>query len=230
MVGECNLKGESKYLKNYQVLPLIIRFKLNNWTTQMKLKILSLFFLAVSLPSLSNGEGLLSYKPPRTGAPALLTGAGTRSILKDLQVLAPSHAALTGQSQPVLYWYALHPKQKVEVSLFKEGDDEPLLKKKLAVIPQEGLQSISLADYNISLEPGQDYRWSVAVINSKHKNAGDSISSATVRYQLSDSPLSSVEQLAEAGYWYDALQQLIESHSPLANDLLKQVGIHVPAL
>ncbi len=199
----------------------------------MKL-VVPLLISAVLLPSLSHGEGLLKYHPPKTGAPLTLTGGGTRGFgSKPLQVLAPRHTALTSESQPVLYWYSSQEKQqKLQVSILKEGVAEPILQKQLIASPGEGLQSFRLADYGIKLQPGDVYRWSVA-LNDAEQASGDAISHETyakLRYQLPTAPLSSVEQQVEAGYWYDALQQLIESNSPLTSDLLAQVGLKLPMM
>ena len=199
----------------------------------MKKNLIPLLVLAVSLPLLTDAEGLLVYKPPKTGAPVTRIGGGTRDLdlsTPQIQVLAPHQIALTSKSQPVLYWYLSHAKKEtIEITLTKEGIDKPLLKRQVSAIAKPGLQKIRLADYGVSLEAGEDYRWSVSAINNP-ENSGDIINSATLRYEAPGIPLSNVEQQAEAGYWYDALQQLIETHSPLTNDLLKQIGLEVPDL
>lgn len=187
------------------------------------------------MPLFSHAEGLLKYNPPKTGAPLTLTGGGTRGLalgVKPLQALAPKQLALTGQAQPILYWYVTMPKpQTVEFTIIREGASQPLLEKQFNVTA-EGLQSIRLADYGVSLKPNEEYLWSVAAANSgpNSEDAVSGSSGAVIRYQLPVAPLSTAEQQAEAGYWYDALQQLIESHSAQANELLNQIGIQVPAL
>ena len=200
----------------------------------MNKKLFLMLISALLLPSISNGEGLLKYHPPKTGAPLTLTGGGTRGFdPKPLQVLAPRHTALTSEAQPVLYWYSSQDKQQnLVVSILKEGVSEPILRQQLVAVPGERLQSFRLADYGISLQPGDEYRWSVA-LNGSEQASGDAISNETyakLRYQLPNAPLISVEQQAEAGYWYDALQKLLETNSPLAGDLLEQVGLKVPVL
>lgn len=199
----------------------------------MNKNIVPLLIIVALLPLQTHAEGLLTYKPPQTGAPQTRVGGGTRGFFPKpkIQVLAPYHMALTSQAQPVLYWYWAQPSQEtVEITLVKDAADIPLLKKQLPLIAKAGLQSIHLADYGVSLQTGDDYHWSVTVINNSGQHSGDSVASATLRYQTPITPLTSAEQQAKAGYWYDALQQLIESHSPLANNLLKQVGIQVPDL
>lgn len=199
----------------------------------MKKNLALLLIFVVSLPLLANAEGLLMYKPPQTGVPIKRIGGGTRGFVAStpkLQVLAPLQIAFTSKSQPVLYWYASQAdKETVEVTVTKEGIDKPLLKKQLPAITKQGLQKIRLADYGVSLQAGEDYRWSVAAINNP-ENPADIINSASIRYESPAKPLSSAEQQAEAGYWYDVLEKLVESHSSRANDLLKQVGIDIPDL
>lgn len=194
----------------------------------------SLLILVASLPSLTRAEGLLIYKPLQTGAPALRIGGGTRGFsltMPPIQLLAPQHTALTGRSQPALYWYLSEPNQQtIEITLLKKGIEEPLLSRQLPALSRAGLQSIYLSDYGVSLLEGEEYHWSVAVIDAKGQRSGDSVASASLRYHPPTTALSSVEQQAEAGYWYDALQQLIENHSPQVDNLLKQIGVQIPAL
>lgn len=179
-------------------------------------------------------QGLLIYKPPQTGAPTTRVGGGTRGLsaeMPHLEVLAPLHTAFTAQAQPVLYWYLSRADVKsIEITITQEGVTAPLLEQTLPPIAQAGLQRIRLADYGISLQAGQEYRWSVAIVNDAEQRSGDIVASATVRYQVPASALVSIEQHAEAGYWYDALHQLVETHSPLVNDFLKQIDLKIPAL
>lgn len=179
-------------------------------------------------------QGLLNYRPPMSGAPTTRVGGGTRGLsaeMPHLEVLAPSHTALTAQAQPVLYWYLSRGDVKTaEVSIIQEGVATPLLERNLPAISQAGLQSIRLSDFGVSLEAGQEYRWSVAIVNDPEQRSGDIVASATIRYQLPSTPLNSIEQEAEAGYWYDALHGLFSTHSPLVNDFLKQIDLNIPAL
>lgn len=183
---------------------------------------------------LAMAQGLLSYKPPMSGAPTTRVGGGTRGLSAEmprLEVLAPLHTSFTAQAQPVLYWYlSKGGVQSVEISIIQEGVANPLLERSLPSIADAGLQSIRLSDFGVSLEAGQEYRWSVAVVNDPDQRSGDIVASATIRYQPLSASLISVEQQAEAGYWYDALYGLVSTHSPLVNDFLKQIDLNIPAL
>jgi hypothetical protein len=194
----------------------------------MNKKLVLLVIFISLLPSFTNADGLLTYKPPQMTTLQGRIGGGTRSLnlaTPKIQLLAPKHIALTSQTQPILYWYSSEPnQQKVEFILIEEGADEPLLEESLSMTTV-GINRIRLKDYNVSLQAGKKYKWS---INNSAQSLEDA--SATLIYQFPTVSLSTIEQKAENGYWYDTLQQLIESHSPLANDLLKQIGIEIPPL
>lgn len=185
--------------------------------------------ISFSIPFPCLAEGILTYKPPKTGAPATRVGGGTRGVNLEeakLEVMAPSQTALTQQAQPILYWYLSKPHQQaVEITLIQEGVELPLLETRLPLIENAGLQRIALTEYGVRLQAGEEYRWFVAIINDPEQRSRDSISSATIRYETVAQPLSSVEQMAAAGYWYDALQTLIEQDSPKVNQLLQQIGL-----
>ena len=187
--------------------------------------ITSLLFCAILLPFSANSEGLLSYKPPKLDTlQTTHTGGGTRSLeMPKIQVLAPKNTALTSLAQPVLYWYSSEPTtQVIEIILIEEGTDKPLLEKQIT--NHVGLTNIRLADNGISLQQGKSYQWSVSILDDSNN------SSATLLYQKPVTTLSTIEQQVELGYWYDAFDQLILTHSPLANTLLKQIGLDVPTL
>lgn len=167
-------------------------------------------------------EGLLSYKPPQGNVPQSF-GAGTRgATIHSVDLLAPKHTALTTQAQPVLYWYlSKQETQTFHFVLTKEDNQELVFEKNLPAIEKIGLQQISLADFGVELNANEEYRWTLEV--------DDNIEgSATLKYTPPATTLKTVEALAQEGYWYDALQQLVEKHSPQANELLKQININKP--
>ncbi len=188
----------------------------------MKKRLISLAIIGWLLPSFASAEGLLSYTPPKVGTLKDSVGGGTRSLeIPKIQVLAPKEVALTNQVQPVLYWYSLESGSKeVEVILIENGSSKPLLEKKISAT--QGLKNIALADYGVFLQQGKKYQWSVSALNTSDST------SASIIYQIPAISLSTVKQKAENGYWYDALQQLVENRSPLANELVKQIGFQTP--
>jgi hypothetical protein len=194
-------------------------------------KYLLISFLAVMFAPTANAVGLLSYKPPGgSSASQLHSTGGTRGLAAaaQVQIFAPKETALTTKAQPIFYWY--QPSKvtfaSVDVSLTKSGETEPVLKKSLPATA--GLQRFSLADYDTSLEMGTEYVLEISLIDSEGKETKKL--SAMVRYQETTESLATIEDQAQAGYWYDVLQTLIDSKSPQTNELLKQVGILVPAL
>ena len=194
-------------------------------------KYLLISLLAVLFTPSANAVGLLSYKPPGgSSATQMHSTGGTRGLAAtaQVQILAPKETALTTKAQPILYWY--QPSQikleSVEVTLTKSSESEPVLKKSLAAAA--GLQHFSLSDYNATLEAGTEYVWAIALMDNEGKETKKL--SANLRYQESAEPLATIEDQAQAGYWYDVLQTLIDSKSPQTNELLKQVGILVPFL
>jgi hypothetical protein len=196
----------------------------------MKKYLLIGLFAVIFTPS-ANAVGLLSYKPPGgSSATQIHSTGGTRGLAAaaQVQILAPKETALTTKAQPILYWY--QPSQikleSVNVSLTKSGETEPVLKKSLPATA--GLQRFLLSDYNTSLDAGIEYVWAISLIDNEGKETKKL--SANLRYQEAAEPLATIEDQAQAGYWYDVLQALVDSKSPQTNELLKQVGILVPAL
>ncbi|HLF95781.1 MAG TPA: DUF928 domain-containing protein [Methylococcaceae bacterium] len=171
------------------------------------------------------------FKPPMMGAPATRIGGGTRGISGEsvkIQVLAPDQTALTARAAPTLYWYVSGPSSRsVEVSLSLESETEPVVEKKLGPVAAPGIQAIRLAELGVELKPGQEYRWAVALVADAEQRSGDQFASATIRRETPAAPLTDAADLAAAGYWYDALEQLIESKSAQVDELLGQADIHL---
>jgi len=173
------------------------------------------------------------YKPPKLGAPSTRVGGGTRSILatdvSEIKVLAPFHTSLTSQAAPVLYWYLSGPtKHPVEVAISMDKVSEPVFEKNLGRINTPGIQSINLADFGVELKPGQEYRWSVAVIQDAGQRSGDLLASAMIKRETPSKPLQNAMDMAAAGYWYDALGELVKDKSPQLKDFLKQGDVDLP--
>lgn len=197
----------------------------------MKKYFLISLLAAACLPLSANAIGLLSYKPPEPSvASQVHSTGGTRGLAaaSQVQILAPKDTALTNQSQPILYWYqpSKIKLKAVKISLAKFGDSQPLLTTNIPATT--GLQRFALADSHTFLENNVEYTWTISLIDKKGKERNEL--SANLRYQEPVTPLLTMEDKAQAGYWYDVLQTLIESKSPQTEAFLKQVGILVPAL
>lgn len=178
----------------------------------------------------AQAEVKLTYKPPQLGAPDTRVGSGSRGLsgINRLAVLAPPHTALTATPQPALYWQiATSEPQQVEISLIRDGIEQPLLEKHFTLKPGNSIQALRLADEGITLQAGIEYRWSVALIADPEQRSADLVSSATLRFQPPATPLNTPQQQAEAGYWYDALAGLVETQSPQLQDFLRQGEVQV---
>jgi len=190
------------------------------------LTVLSAFVLLQAVPAAA--DNAVVFKPPKMGAPATRVGGGSRgSSAHDakLEVLAPEQTALTSQASPTLYWFISKagPAQ-VEITL-TQGEAEPLLEKTINGIQQAGIQAISLQDSGVKLQPGQEYTFTVALVNNPEQRSGDVVSSAMLKYQVPAKPLTDAAEMAGAGYWYDSLDKLVSGKSPQLASLLKQAGI-----
>lgn len=209
-----------------------------------------ILFTSLSTPFSAN-----AFEPPQTGSPSDRVGAGTRFsddkqeipdaapaepmmerayqpaapsfqyvVAEKVQLLATHKTALTASATPTLYWYVPYiPPYSVEITVQSKG--KILLKKNIGIIKSSGMQYIRLTDYGVHLKAGKDYTWSVALIMDATQRNQDLLSNATIRYKKPIKPLINAEQMKQAGYWYDAVSQLIESNSPQLPNLLLQEGI-----
>ena len=169
------------------------------------------------------------YRPPLRGAPGGRVGGGTRGIgdeLITLFVLAPNHVGLTTQEQPTLYWYLSKPTNlPIEITIIEDQAIYPLLEKRISVPIQPGINRIRVADYGVSLWPGEQYRWFIAAIPAADRRSKDIITggfiervevSEAIRVKLSQADRQQIPHIyAEAGIWYDmimAISELIEAN------------------
>jgi hypothetical protein len=179
------------------------------------------------LPQSTGAEqaDVITYKPPRRGAPGGREGAGTRSLggaLSTLAVLAPKdHTGLTAQEQPVLYWYLSQETQHpVEIILTDRQSVTPLLAIRLHPPLRPGMQPVRLADYNIHLAPGVSYKWSVSLVPNAAQRSHSVITAGTIeRIELPNelrgqlvqaNKITSARLYATAGIWYDTIATLSE--------------------
>lgn len=195
-------------------------------TSAVKSALLSMLLLPVFV----NAEPALMLNLPKTGAPETRIGGGTRGIGKSeisVQALAPAQTALTSQAAPTLYFYVSGGSSSViEFSMGTESG-ESLTEQTLPAVSKAGIQAIKLSDFNVQLEKGKEYRWTVAVVSDPENRGKDVIASATIRREDTNIALNDTKKLAEVGVWYDLLQTLSEQKSPQIPALLKQADIHI---
>jgi hypothetical protein len=176
-------------------------------------------------PAEAQSDTTVIYKPPKRGAPGGREGAGTRGFsdsLATLAVLAPKdHTGLTGQEQPVLYWYlSQETRHPVEVILTDRQSVKPLLTTRLDPPLQPGMQRVRLADYNVHLAPGVLYKWSVSLVRDAAQRSYDVTTAGTIeRVELPNelreqivqaNTMTSARLYATAGLWYDTIAALSE--------------------
>lgn len=161
------------------------------------------------------------YRLPKLGKPRGRIGGGRRGPLEGtaaLTALVPDHVGATTSGQPNLYWYLAEPVADgvaIELTLIDEGSIDPLVDAKLERPAAPGLQRIRLAEFGITLEPGQEYQWSVAVVPDPEDRSKDVVTTGWI--ERVPAPAGLGERLAaagpdaaaavygEAGLWYDML-------------------------
>ncbi|TFG91866.1 MAG: DUF928 domain-containing protein [Myxococcales bacterium] len=166
------------------------------------------------------------YRLPKVGKPRGRIGGGRRGPITgvaDVRVLVPDHVGQTTSAQPSLYWYLAEPVKGEVILEFAVIDDtsiDPLLDRRLTIPASTGLQRVRLSELGISLEPEQEYQWSVAVVSDPEDHSKDVVGSGWV--QRVSAPDALAEQLAaagpegaasvygEAGLWYDMLDAAFE--------------------
>lgn len=188
------------------------------------------------------------YKPPLRGAPAVRIDGGSRgngiSLIR-LTVLAPDHTGLTVQEQPTLFWYQSEPADVPFVlTLLVDKQAKPVLQVKLPDAKRAGIQRLNLSDYHVTLSPGVEYEWVVALVVDPESRSKDVVASGSIqRVEPSGSLAARLANsskpdrpyiYAEEGIWYDALAELanlLETQPGNASlraeraALLEQVGI-----
>lgn len=161
------------------------------------------------------------YKPPLRGAPGGRVGGGTRGIgdMSTISVLAPDHVGLTANPQPSLFWSISKPvSAKMELAINEPQSSKPLLEVAIKTPLEAGIHAINLADYGVSLKPGKQYEWFVAIVPDPTQRSSDIMAGGAIEYAIPPKPLQ--DKLAKAGekdqpaiyaeegVWYNAVSSL----------------------
>ena len=193
-------------------------------------------------PKADGSLALISYKAPLRGAPATRVGGGTRSVAMKpvaLSVLAPNETGYTTREKPTIYWYVSQPlSYPVELTIVSteslEAASTPSLEFKLEPPVKSGVQAISLEDRGVTLKPGVEYQWFVAVVGNSAQRSNDIIAGGTIkRVPESDAVRARLKETSAAarpalyaseGLWYDAVDELSRqiSAQPQNRDLREQ--------
>jgi hypothetical protein len=199
---------------------------------------------------------LIPSEPPRYEPGALaqgpilrIGGVGRGAVAQPgPQVLAPAQVGFTSQASPTLYW--LLPERSehaVAISVVSEDATAPLMEFTLSGPHGAGVHALSLAELAVQLAPGTTYQWFVASVPDPSRRSRDVVSGAAIRHVPPEAALADrlrsahprrAHELAAAGYWYDAFDQLsrwsaAEPESELLRRhraaLLDQVGLEAVA-
>jgi hypothetical protein len=170
-----------------------------------------------------------AYKAPLRGAPATRVGGATRSanglVNLKLNVLAPSDTGYTVSENPTIYWYTSEPITfPVEFTVISTESIQDAAKPLLDVTRQppikKGFHALNLKEFGVALKPGVEYQWFVAVVRDKDQRASDIMAGGTIKRIAGSesvavrtkvqqaSPAQRAAVYAEAGIWYDAIDQL----------------------
>ncbi|MCP4268099.1 MAG: DUF928 domain-containing protein [Candidatus Brocadiaceae bacterium] len=162
------------------------------------------------------------YKPPKRGAPRALVGGssrGTGTGACSLSLIAPDHVGLTVQEQPSFYWFlSVSAKDRIEFTLIDNQAIQPLLEINLGDKTGPGIHHINLADHRVSLAPGKQYWWFVALVPDPDHRSRDIIAGAAIEYieppeGLTEDIIHAEKAMvphvyADRGIWYDTISSM----------------------
>jgi hypothetical protein len=184
------------------------------------------------------------------GKPRRRIGGGRRGPgdpLPEIWALVPDHVGLTTSPAPSLFWYVSGGAGEdavFELTVVDEASVEPVVEARVPAPARAGLQRVDLADHGVSLSPGREYHWSLALVVDPARRSRDLVTTGWIeriaepadlaaKLAASD-PAARAAVYAGAGLWYDALAALADEESARPDDpeparqrnaLLAQVGL-----
>lgn len=189
------------------------------------------------------------YIPPLRGAPVSRVGGASRGsgdASVTVEVLAPDHTGLTVSPRPTLYWYlSALSAAPLDFTLIDEAGIKPLVEVRLDAPESPGVQRVDLAELDVTLKPGVNYQWFVALIPDPKQRSNDILAGGMIkRITPSQALMAKLKRAsqgelphiyAEEGIWYDALAAVSEPMRVNPDDatlrtaraaLLEQVGLN----
>jgi hypothetical protein len=187
------------------------------------------------------------FVPPNRGSPMTRLGGATRSAGADplprIEALVPEEAGWTLEEQPVVYWYLARPTDvRIEFVVFDLDLGEPVAQADLPKPARAGIQRIALADHGVHLKAGTAYQWLVKLVPNPGDRSYDRVVGGGIE-RVEPTPKvkealaqggSRAHALANAGIWYDAVDELSRQIEAQPNDrslwnqraaLFEQVGL-----
>jgi len=190
------------------------------------------------------------YTPRQKTTPRARVGGGLRGTdgkEPEIVALVPDHVGLTVKQAPSLNWFLSKPTSlPMRFTLIDSRTVKPLHEGPIPTPGQAGVQSLSLKDLGLTLEPDVQYRWYVSAIRNPDSPSQDIVAGGVIeRCEFStclvemevaltcDRP--SVLRNAARGFWYDAMSCLCDLVTANQKDaslrrmraaLLKQVGLN----
>ncbi|MEA2100435.1 MAG: DUF928 domain-containing protein, partial [Campylobacterota bacterium] len=114
---------------------------------------------------------------------------------KRIEPLLPKELALTVNKKPNIYFYISAPWDGYSIlTVSEQRTVKPILETYLPPISKEGIYSVSLKDYDISLKDRVEYIWSVSFISNMSERMLDMIISSAIMYK---------EESSNKKYWLD---------------------------
>ncbi len=195
-------------------------------------------------------QSLPVYTPPRKLSPRARVGGdmrGTGGSDPEIQALVPDHIGLTINQTPALNWFLSKPTAyTVRFTLVDNRSIKPVYEAAIPSPKKAGIQTISLKEMGLALEPDVQYRWYVSVIRNPDSPSQDIVAGGVIERCEFNACLveagphltcntQSVQDNARQGFWYDAMACLCSLIDAQPTDpplrrmraaLLKQVGLH----
>ena len=189
------------------------------------------------------------YTPPKKLTPRARVGGGLRGTDGSdpvLVALVPDHVGLTIKKTPVLNWFLSKPTTyPLKFTLIDLRSITPLHEGPIPTPSHAGIQSISLKDRGLALEPDVQYRWYISATRNPNSPSQDIVAGGVIeRCEFStclvemevdlNCDRQSVLRNALRGFWYDAMACVCELIDANPSDqtlrrqraaLLNQIGL-----
>jgi hypothetical protein len=200
--------------------------------SQRKTLISKLSISCITLSLILTNTAFAAYKPPsKPSSPKVPTGSNgsrtngcTGNAKTSLTTLTPqSHIGQTLSSHPIFAWFVPDSEShEIEFSLYEydaNGKSQRIQSTKLQ--SRSGVMTFTLPKETLGLSVGKTYFWQVALLCNPNHPSEDLLVKTEIQFvsipsSLKNSlarikePQKRADLYAEAGFWYDALAEVIE--------------------